>query len=333
MSQRSRSKNASRYKKDTVCRDTDGIQNITMKEINKDFSRSRYDKFKIITMNNNGYINATVLCINYGKNVVTWNRFTHVKELKNDIGLILGTSKPVISISIGHDQRLQIITGIYIHPSLLPHITSWISPTFAIKVAHIINKYHIKESLYEKSVSLKKINNNAHSLLQENREQTRTIERLLLANKKQNTRVRKLNGKLDNLTHTAAELIEQKNRLIFKVNTVSEDRVIKSKYITNKPVFVLLKDNTIKDSMRYYVIRTKRRFLNRALARYKQSHPEGKILLKIDYNPNSINLWDRIKEKLNKKIIVNMNNVGLQVGYSEKRFLRNIKSINKERYK
>jgi hypothetical protein len=41
----------------------------------------------------------------------------------------------------GGDKKLQMVTGTYAHPDLVPHIASWVSPKFAIKVSGIINKW------------------------------------------------------------------------------------------------------------------------------------------------------------------------------------------------
>jgi hypothetical protein len=45
----------------------------------------------------------------------------------------------------GGDKKLQMVTGTYAHPDLVPHIASWVSPSFAIKVSRIVNEYLVKE--------------------------------------------------------------------------------------------------------------------------------------------------------------------------------------------
>jgi hypothetical protein len=183
------------------------------------------------------------------------------------------------------------------------------------------NRVHNEKMDEQNRVHNKKMDN--HTLKMDN--QSEKIDRLLRKNKK-------MSNKIDNLNETADELYEQNDELLEKIDNISEDKVVKSVKPANLPLFVLMKDATTKGRMKYYAIRTKKKLLPVALKRYRRLHPSGKELLKINYNPNSMNLFDRMKEYLNGKIKVNICSLGLINGYTEQKLLKDIQMLNEERY-
>jgi len=93
-------------------------------------------------MKSNGYINATKICKDGGKILGNWNENLFSKQLIKELSLTIGL--PIVNLTIlikqGGNQQ---ITGTYVHPKLIPHIASWISPKFALMVSDIINEYII----------------------------------------------------------------------------------------------------------------------------------------------------------------------------------------------
>jgi 5,10-methylene-tetrahydrofolate dehydrogenase/methenyl tetrahydrofolate cyclohydrolase len=84
----------------------------------------------------------------------------------------------------------------------------------------------------------------------------------------------------------------------------------------------------------YYTIRCQRRRITSTIKKYNSkfdSDNQPEELLRFNYNPNSINLVNRIKEQLNKKIVINGNNIELTDKISEKRFLKKINKINEDK--
>ena len=127
-------------------------------------------------------------------------------------------------------------------------------------------------------------------------------------------------------------MYDQNDNLIETVGNLTEDNVIKTKVDKNDPTFTLLKDPKEKGRLKYYVIRTKRRTMQSAIDRYKRLHRSAKILLQINYNPNTVNLWDRIKENLGPKISVSICKLGIRGKYTEENLIDDINAINEERY-
>jgi hypothetical protein len=86
----------------------------------------------VLVMKENGYINATKLCINNNKRIESW--------------LVNGSSKVMIKETAA-ETRLQednivIKRGrcVYVHRYLMPSILLWISPTNAFKISNYVDK-------------------------------------------------------------------------------------------------------------------------------------------------------------------------------------------------
>jgi ABC-type Zn2+ transport system substrate-binding protein/surface adhesin len=94
-------------------------------------------------MKSNGYINATKLCTEGGKEFRQWKRLKTSIELINLIEFEgSGNSHPPLKEVNNGDL---ITSGTYLHQDLIPHICMWISPEFALKVSKIVNQYLINE--------------------------------------------------------------------------------------------------------------------------------------------------------------------------------------------
>jgi hypothetical protein len=141
--------------------DADDIRNIAFEKITDEFSFGKYGDFNVIIMNKNGYINATKLCQEGNKRLLKWNQTKHAKELEEEIiKKILPNRNGSTEIKyVINGGNIRIINGTYVHPKLIPHIASWISPAFAIKVADIVNEYFTKEALHEKDKLLQRKDN------------------------------------------------------------------------------------------------------------------------------------------------------------------------------
>ena len=129
------------------------IKNIIFRNINENYSVGKYGDFRVIIMRENGYINATKLCAdaminnNIKKEFKEWLKNDNSKMLIKEISLStnIPSNKLVKTLRNASDG----IKGTYVHPDLIPHIVSWASPQFAMKISEIVNKYLIKKALNE----------------------------------------------------------------------------------------------------------------------------------------------------------------------------------------
>jgi hypothetical protein len=94
-------------------------------------------------MKSNSYINATKLCNDGNKLFKNWRKAEHAKNLINEVEKELAPNGANAIIDINTYENT--VKGSYVHPNLIPHIASWISASFAIKVSKIIIEYAISQ--------------------------------------------------------------------------------------------------------------------------------------------------------------------------------------------
>ncbi|AAR83574.1 CNPV228 N1R/p28-like protein [Canarypox virus] len=156
------------------------FSNLVTREIDERFCYIKYDTFELIMMKENNYVNATKLCKLGNKRFRDWIRLDGSKDLIKEVEYISniwsikspradlrGVILEVGTISKGKHQYE--VAGSYVHPDLIPHIASWISPSFAIKVSKIINcyvsgKYEFK--LKEREEEIRKRENKIDELME-----------------------------------------------------------------------------------------------------------------------------------------------------------------------
>ncbi len=100
-------------------------------------SKALYGDFNVIIDITNGYINATKLCADGGKQMKNWIRNNGSRELIKEFEENLSNTAPFLIT----DNSYGITRGTYVHPDLIPHIASWVSVKFACKVSKIINEW------------------------------------------------------------------------------------------------------------------------------------------------------------------------------------------------
>lgn len=320
------------------------LEHIAFEDINDEYCYGKYGDFNVIMMKKNGYINATKLCgyisniIGTQKDFKQWKITISASELVDAVVSSVGipTDELFIQPSVANEIR-----GTYTHPKLIPHIASWASPQFAVKVADIVNKYFDKKSLKKKEKLIRKqkrllgekddkideLMKKVDKQSEDMAKQTAKIDKLLGKNKK-------MSKKLTIIKEQNQDISEQNEDLLQKVDTIVEDRVVKMPNPKHNPVFIIMKNpsKTKKDKTRYYAIRTKRMNVKRAISNYLETNEKATELLRIEYSPNSINLWDRVKDQLHEHIRTLGCTLTLKPGYTEEKLLKDINDINEEKY-
>src|SRR5438552_7716672 len=128
------------------------ISDITFDQIHDKYLYAQYGDFKVVMMKDSGYINVSKLCRDADKDFYAWKRNAHSKELiaavvnQEALESIFPPARCIVNV-ITHNQseKDRLINGAYCHPLLLPHIASWISPAFALKVGKIVNTFFINK--------------------------------------------------------------------------------------------------------------------------------------------------------------------------------------------
>lgn len=336
-----------------IKKDKKNILNISFKDINDEYCWGNYGDTKVILMKENGYVNATKLCSDAKTKTGTKKEFKEwkknasskelMKALQNDL-LSSGENLPgeksppeiLIPITTGSKHHTE-IRGTYAHPDLIPQILSWASPSFAIRVSRIVNEYFTKielkkleEELEIKDHTIHKLNSKVDTLIAKN-------DQLLAKNSKMDKRLKRL---LD----LNEDMYDQNEEITNKIDVISNERVVSTEDPEYDHIFVLIKNNDDPNDYDedkiiydYYVLRVMRKCYKQRLMEHKARHPDMKVILKITYSPNSVNLWLRVKKKLGKgkgkdrKISYNGCKFNLKNKYSEKKLIRDITKIHNER--
>ena len=141
-----------------------------------------------------------------------------------------------------------------------------------------------------------------------------------------------LKNKADQILGKADELIVTGNKIKSKLEIVCNDRVIRNDDPNYISVLCVIKNNgkskkkckQTTSVYAYKVIRINQKSLNTALATHKTEHPNMKVIKIIEYTPNSINLWVRIRKRLHECDKINGKGCGFNIigDFTEKKNAR-----------
>jgi len=132
----------------------------------------------------------------------------------------------------------------------------------------------------------------------------------------------KLDRTFDRLVGAHNEIRDIKDKL----DTATDDRVVKPKNKATLEYLLILKTNDFSENYKYYCVRCQKRAIPQRLAEKENYHE----IKRIGYTPNSINLYNRIKEDLANKLDHRGNRFNLK-DISESRFLKKLDKINEQR--
>lgn len=314
----------------------------------KRYARGKYSEFKVV-LNKQGYINATKLCKDGNKNFFHWVENKSSKELLEELSSHIGKPMCEIFMKVSGGKNME-IRGTYVHPLLVPHIASWISPSFALKVSHIINEFVVQEykneiaqkdkHIKEKDSKIDELTKKVDALLSMGHQQLNEVKctrKELLSTKKvavktqkkldiASTKLTTTSMQLENVSTKLATTTNQLENISTKLDIATEDRVPKALNEEKKEVFVILENKTVD---KFYCIRRQVETIDRAIKDYKKKGDDITEFLRID-NPNSVNLLVRIKEKLFKKINYSGNTITLKK-ISREDFKKKVLKINEEK--
>jgi len=270
-----------------IVRKKNDIRQISFKDINDDYSWGKYGDFKVIIMNENGYINATKICHDARTKNGKRKEFRHWKESTNanlileEISGAVGapTAQLLIPI-ITSKENLTIIRGTYAHPDLIPHIASWASPSFAVRVSKIINRYFIKKAIKAKEKIIKKKDDKIDELSNKIDELLHNNDTLLSKNKKMDNRIKRLLKKND-------EIYEINEDISSKIDVISNDRVVSTGRERDEHMLVIIKNNDDPEEYdeadilyEYHTLRVMKKSYRQRLISHMERHPDMVIIKK-----------------------------------------------------
>jgi hypothetical protein len=114
-----------------------------------------YDKFiKIIFCKKTKYINCTQILIDLkyskteikSKGITAWRRIKSAKEIFTRLAADNNMKEENCKFHISN-HKYKIVKGSYLHPNLVSHYLSWVSPEIGLYVSKIISRYISKEQI------------------------------------------------------------------------------------------------------------------------------------------------------------------------------------------
>jgi hypothetical protein len=115
-----------------------------------------------------------------------------------------------------------------------------------------------------------------------------------------------------------------------KLDCSLEDRCPKVQTNNKLEQFVLLKKNKPADRFPYYVICGQQVYVNTRMTSLKKRYPKMTTLLKLEYQPNTKNLFGRFKETHKDDVVVKMNDIQL-VTITEKELIEAFEKLDDEK--
>jgi len=144
---------------------------------------------------------------------------------------------------------------------------------------------------------------------------------------KMDSSIKKLDDMKEDLSVNQEILLEINNKFEIAV----DDRAPKTKSVCKRDKVMIIEINKDGYPWKYYIIRVQHGSLNRTLKKLKIKYPNYTELITIPYQPNGINFYNLVKEKLEKedhKIVVNRNEIKLRVGYTREQFIQDIRDLD-----
>ena len=287
------------------------ITKLEYEKINDVYSKAKYAGFDVIINMETGYINATKLCADGGKKFFKWNENAGNKELvKYFEENVQSSIRNRCELLITNMAGSYILRGTYVHPKLIPHIASWVSPEFAYKVSEIVNNFLIREKedeirklsgdKCELQEMLKEANIERRESDKRREEAEKRAEKMLQDMKDQNDRT---HAKLDDTKKTLdkAEIDNDKikttlNRVEARVEKIVEEVVPPTKQLSLHEQFGIMKLNDKSGKYYFKVYCVQSRNVAKAKHSILKTHPNAELFLEIKPNANAKNFLHKLKE-------------------------------------
>jgi uncharacterized protein YoxC len=274
------------------------LSNIAFEQISGNYHWGQYGDFKVIIDITNGYINATHLCGLSSSISGVKREFRMWKRLDTATNLINAVSSSVqictdklliIPIDLSNDLR-----GTYAHPKLIPHIASWVSAEFAVKVSDIVNAHLVRE--YQDSIRVK--DQTIDRLEAKVDEQTRKIEQLLATTQAIQDENAVITAQLDNVTDeldvaalTNDDLNDRVADIAVKLNVATDQRVPPARRNRLNEVFAIYRNP---QNNKFFTIRRQQRTFDHGVSNCRiKGYTERFYYCD---SPNAVNLYTRIKD-------------------------------------
>jgi len=294
------------------------ITKLEYEKIDDVHSKAKYADFDVIMNMETGYINATKLCNDGGKKFFKWNENAGNKELIKYFEENHGSPNlEGHKYEVRNGTKCNNINGTYVHPDLIPHIASWVSPAFAYKVSKIVNNFLIKEKedeiirskliIGEKDCKIEELKLMLAKESAERREAEKHAKQMLQNMIDQNDRTHiKLDDTkkvLDDTQKTLekAEIDNDKikttlGRVEARVEKIVEEVVPPAKQVSLHEQFGIMKLNDKSGKYQYKVYCAQLRNVSKSKNSITKAYPNAELILEIKPNANAKNFLHKLKD-------------------------------------
>lgn len=272
---------------------------------------------------------------------------------RNLVGIVNDTTQPIrnySAIDIKDTGSSNTLRGTYVHPLLAPHIASWVSAEFAIKVSQIVNNYIVrdyKEQLRAAKQDIQEKQDNITTLIQEVASLKSLAEKQSAKLDKQSSEMKKQSEKLDKQSEQIDKQLEGTDRLEKNLGVANENIVCTLRTLgrvsnrmvplhrvvpTKRECFTVLNYNDPSLLVPYYVIRGQEPYTQARISQKKRQYPQLQVIVQLNDHPNTVELWNAVKARLGRDItfFANTNTFGLE-NIGEAEFVRIVQGCDMEK--
>ena len=261
------------------------ITKLAYESIDDTYSHAEYGDFKVIMNIKTGYINATKLCADGEKQMKNWMRNDNAKELVECVENNTLNNEPVLIT----DNSYGLTRGTYAHPDLIPHIASWVSPKFAIKVSKIVNEFLIREReevirrlTGEKSELIQMLEESNKRRENEHKESLKMHNEMMAQHHKTHNKLDETQNTLDTVNSRIEIVIDEVVPPSCRVELHEEIGIME------------LNDSTSKYTHKVFCRQNKS--ANNAKNRILRDYPQATLFREINPSPNSKNFLHNLKD-------------------------------------
>jgi hypothetical protein len=143
------------------------LSELIYEPVNEEYGWGKYGEFRVLIRRKDGWVNVTKLCKDGGRELFSWTRLESANSVIVEVERALQICRAQI-FEVFHAGSNYELSGTYAHPLLVPHIASWISPEFAVKVSRIVNDHLVREyreQIREKNTRIDEMARNIEHLL------------------------------------------------------------------------------------------------------------------------------------------------------------------------
>ena len=306
----------------------DSFKKFSTEPINTTYSWGTYGSFRIILRNSDGYVNGTQLIreatvfenerrTKSGRKLLSkllmadWMRNETTKELTETLNLVMGIpiSGFIERVKGNGENGERFLQGFYVHPKLVNSLTTWVSPSYALIVADIMEEYHLSDKIEAEKARIKKLTRSVKTLKEDNakkndiiadlREMYNSISQDMKVSIQDNkiliNEIQISNRRNEILSDTLVQTNQKLDRITNHIVAIASD-IRPQTQPQNRHILLVSRLHSESFQFTHRVTRIIVRDYAKRLSALKKRFPNLEIIREFD-TPNPVQVWTKIKEE------------------------------------